>query len=106
MRRILSFVQQQCGGQWVGLSVIHLGETTVLFMILTQSSHPFFIFVVYRILVPSTTLLFLYYIVDRDVPNLSLNDTLNPTHVLFLSLPFHLIINYRGSRCTQCSGVY
>ena len=72
MRRILSFVQQQCGGQWVGLSVIHLGETTVLFMILTQSSHPFFIFVVYRILVPSTTLLFL-----------------------------SLSILYRGSRCTQ-----
>ena len=26
MRRILSHVQRECGGQWVGLSVIHLGD--------------------------------------------------------------------------------
>ena len=29
MRRILSHVQHQCGGQWVGLSVIHLGTTII-----------------------------------------------------------------------------
>ena len=40
MRRILSFVQQQCGGQWVGLSVIHLGATTVLSMMLAPVLNP------------------------------------------------------------------
>ena len=29
MRNILSSVQQRCGGRWVGLSVIHLGDRDV-----------------------------------------------------------------------------
>ena len=29
MHRILNFVQQRCGGNWVGLSVIHLGDRDV-----------------------------------------------------------------------------
>ena len=53
MRAILNSVQQRCGGRWVGLSVIHLGDRDVPNALVfidkyTQGTHFVVVSVCYR----------------------------------------------------------